>query len=101
VRGWKRVDDDLKFKHPFLCKVSPPTKTGKTSFCIRQLQNLEGLCSEREFGCGIFWCTSEKTALPKRQQLPSNNTYHGGVLENFGGGGEPRLVILDDLLNDV
>jgi len=34
--------------------------------------------------------------------LPSNTTDHEGVPENFGGGsGKPRLVILDDLLNDV
>jgi len=37
--------------------------------------------------------------------LRSNTTHHEGVPENFGGGGggggKPRLVILDDLLNDV
>jgi len=38
-----------------------------------------------------------KTAVPSRQQLPSNSTYN----ENFGGGGKPCLVNLDDLLNDV
>jgi len=65
------------------------------------LQKLATLCTEREFGGGIVWCYSEKTAVPKRRLLPSNTTYHDGVLENFGGGGIPCLVILDDLLNDV
>jgi len=49
-----------------------------------------------------MWCYSEKTAVPERQQLPSNTTYQEGVAENFGGGGgKPCLVFLDDLLNDV
>jgi len=73
----------------------------KTSFFIRLPQNLAALCTERAFGGGIVWCYSQKTAVPKCRLLPSNTTYHDGVPENFGGGCEPRLVILDDLLNDV
>jgi len=67
------------------------------------LQNLDSLCTESEFGGGIIWCSSEKTAVPKSEQLPSNTTYNEGVPENFGGGGggKSRLVILTDLLNDV
>jgi len=96
-------DDDLKFRHPFLCIVSGRSKSGKTSFCIRLLQNLDALCSERELDGGIVWCNSEETAVPKRQQLPTNTTYDEGVPEKFydGVGGKPRLVILDDLLHDV
>jgi len=94
-------DVDLKFKNPFSCIVSGPSKSGKTSFCIRLLQNIDVLCNEREFGGGIIWCYIEKTAIPESQQLPSNTTYHEGVPENFSGGGKPCLVILDDLLNYV
>jgi len=95
-------DDNIKFNHPFSGIVSGPSKSGKTSFCIRLLQNLDALCTEREIGGGIIWCYSEKTAVPERQQLPSNTIYHEGVPENFvGGSGKPRLVILDDLLNDI
>jgi len=81
--------------------VSGPSGSGKTSFCIRLLQNLVAFCTKREFGGGIIWCYGEKTAVPSRQQLASNTTYHEGVPEKFGGGGKPCLVILDDLLNDV
>jgi len=81
--------------------VCGSSKSGKTSFCIRLLENLDAPCTEREFGGGIIWCYSEKPAVPQRQQLPSNITYHEGVPENVAGDGEPCLVIPDDLLNDV
>jgi len=75
------------------------------SFCIRLQQNLDALSTELEFGGGIIWYYSEKTAVPKSEHLPSNTTYHESVPENFGGGGgggrKPRLVMLDDLPNDV
>jgi len=97
------MSDDLKFKHPLSCTVSGPSKSGKISFCVWLLQNLAALCTEREFGGGKVWCYSEKTAVSKRRLLPLNTTYNVGVPENFGGGGggRTRLVILDDLLNDV
>ena len=91
-------DDDLKFKYPFSCTVIGPIGSGKTSFCIRLLHNLDSPCTEREFSSGIIWCYNEKNAVPKRRQLPSHTTYHESVPENFdGGGGKPCLVILDDL----
>ena len=81
-----------------------PSKSGKTSFCIRLLQNLDALCTEREFVGGIISCYFEKTAVPKRRHFASNTTYHEGVPENFGGcggNGKPRLMIQDDLLTDI
>jgi len=77
--------------------------SGKTSFCIGLLQNLDAFCTERSFGGGMIWCLSEKTTVPERQQLSCKNIkYNYGVSENFGGDrGKPCLVILDDLLNDV
>jgi len=63
-------DDDLEYKHAFSCLVSGSSKSGKTSFCIRLLQNLAGLCTDREFVGGIVWCYSEKTAVPKRWLFP-------------------------------
>jgi len=72
-------DVDLKFKHPFTCTVSGPSGSGKTSFCIRLLQKLAALCTERVFGGGRVWFYSEKTAVPKRWLLLSNTTYHEDV----------------------
>jgi len=94
-------DDGLKFMHPFSSLVSGHSGSGKTSFSLRLLQNFDALCTEREFGGGIIWCYIENTAVPSRQQLTANTTYHEGVPDNFGGGGKPCLVILDDILNDV
>ena len=51
---------------------------GKSSFCVRFLQNLDALCMERDFDGGVIWCYSKKTAR-----------------------GRPCLVIFHDLLNDV
>jgi len=94
--------DDLKFRHPFSCIVSGPSGSGKSSFCICFLQNLDALCTERKFGGGIVWCYGEKSAVPSRQQLPVNIKFNEGIPEDFGNAnGEPCLVILHDLLNDV
>jgi hypothetical protein len=58
---------DLKFKHPFTCIVSVPTGSGKSSFNLRFLQNLDSLCTEPNFGGEIIWCYSEKSAVPERE----------------------------------
>jgi len=94
------MSDDLKFRHPFSCIVSGPSGSGKTSFVKRFLQNLRSLYTEPTFAGGIVWCYAEKIAVLSR--LPADVTYNEGVSEDFGSAnGEPSLVILDDLLNDV
>ena len=96
------MSDDLRFRHPFSCIVSGPSGSGKSSFVIRFLQNLDYLCTESTFAGGIVWCYGEKSAVPSRHQLPANVRYNEGVPEDFGSAnGEPFLVILEDLLNDV
>jgi GTPase SAR1 family protein len=92
--------EEIKFKAPFTCIISGPSGSGKSSFCIRLLQNLKSLCTESRFDGGIIWCYSEKTAVPS--QLGENVRFHEGVPDNFDNArGRPCLVILDDLLNDV
>jgi len=96
------MSDDINFKHPLSCIVSGPNGSGNASFCLGLLQILAVLCTKREFGGGIIWCYSEKTAVRSRQQLPSNTTYNESAPENFGGpSGKPCLVIIYDLLNNV
>jgi len=94
--------DDLKFRHPFSCFVCGPSGSGKSSFCIRFLQNHDALCTERKFGRGIVWCYGEKGAVPSRQHLPANISFNEGVSEGFGKtNGETCLVILENILNYI
>ena len=90
--------DDLKFKAPFTSIISGPSGSGKSSFCIRFLQNLHTLCTERHFPGGITWCYSERAAVPSLAGL--NVSFHDGVPDKIGDAQcRPCLVILDDLLN--
>jgi len=58
--------------------------------------------TEGTFAGGILWCYGEKSAVPSRHLLPANVTFNEGVPEDFGSAnGEPCLVTLDDLSNDV
>jgi hypothetical protein len=96
--------DDLKFKHPFTSIVAGPTGSGTTSFTLLFLHNLATLCTDLHFGGGILWCYSEKSAVPSRElaALRRDVQFHEGVPENLGNPqGKVRLIILDDLLNEV
>ena len=98
------MSENIRFKYPFTCIVSGPTGWGKTSFCIKLLQNLNSLCTESKFSAGIIWCYSEETAVPREKlnKLGRNIQYQQGLPENFDNAqGEPSLIILDDLLNQV
>jgi hypothetical protein len=59
--------DDLRYKHPFTCIISNPSVSGKSSFCIKLLQNLESLSTESMFDGGILWCYGESNAVPSRR----------------------------------
>jgi hypothetical protein len=43
---------DIRFQNPFTCIIGGPT--GKSTFCIRFLQNLDTLCTEPDFPGGII-----------------------------------------------
>ena len=96
------MDDDLKFKHPFTSIIGGPTGFGKSTFCIRLLQNLKSLCTEQEFNGGIYWCYGERSVVRNGELTELNNTIriHKGVPENFENkNGKACLIILDDLLD--
>jgi len=71
---------DIRFKHPFTCIVSGPSRSGKSSFTLRLLQHLDSLCTEPNFSGGIIWCYSEKSAVPrdKLTSLHKNASIHEG-----------------------
>ena len=93
--------DDLRWKHPFSCLVVGPDGSGKSSFCIRFLQNLKALCTEPNFSGGIIWYYSE-SATPSRQLAGKKHVRFHGVPAEFNNGREnPCLIFPDDLLNDA
>ena len=73
--------EHLKFKHPSTCIVAGPTNSGKTSLCIKLLQNLDSLCTKTRFNGGIILCYSEATEVPRQQldKLRANFTYQEGL----------------------
>ena len=96
------TSDGVKFKYPFSCLVSGPSGSGKSSFCIRFVQNQDALCTERNFDGGVLWCYSEKTALPNKNLVVMKKKirYNEGVPSDFENAhGRPCLIILDDLRN--
>ena len=97
------TSDDLKFKHPFTFILSGRSVSGKSSFCIRLLQNIDTLCKERDFDGGVIWWYSGKTAVPSPTVLPKRNVRfnYGVPADVFNARGRPCLVILDDLLMEV
>jgi ABC-type microcin C transport system duplicated ATPase subunit YejF len=69
------MSQDLRFKHPLSCIIAGPSGTGKSSFCINLLQNLESQSTEPEFAGGILWCYVEKNAKPSPSpSLESGNS---------------------------
>ena len=48
--------EDLRFKRPFTFIISGTSGSGKSSFCIKLLQNLESLSTETRFEGDILWC---------------------------------------------
>ena len=95
---------DLKFKHPFTCIMSGSNGSGKSSICIQFLKNLDTLCNEPSFDGCTLWCYSEKNAVPSQQLavVSKNISFRDGIPETFGNAeGEPCLIILHGLLNEV
>ena len=94
------MSEDFRFKHPFTCIIRGHSSSGKSSFCIKFLQNLESLSTEPKFGGGILWYHGEKNAVPS-VGVGRSIKFHG-VPENFTNvESKPCLIILDDLLNEV
>lgn len=87
---------DLKFRHPFTCIVSGPTKSGKTTFVRKLLSNLHNFVYPPPEK--IWWFYGE-------DYEPINNvTYLKGVpdlnlVKQFSP--RPQLIIIDDLMQET
>ena len=94
----------IRFKHPFTCIIRGPAGSRKTSLFLKLLQKLDFICTESKFKGGIIWYYREVTAVPREKlsKLGRSTQYQEGLPENFSNTqGEPSLIILDDLLNQV
>ena len=97
------MGEDLRLKQPFSYLVAGSSGSGKSSICIRFLQNVEPICTEHNFGGGIIWCYLKRSAIPSRQfARKKHDRFHEGLLTDFKNvGGKPFLIILHDLLNEA
>ena len=95
------MSEDLRFKHSFACSISGSSGSGKSSFCMKLLQNLESLSTETKFDGGSLWSCGEKNAVLS-VDVGRRIQFHEGVPEYFTNARrKPRLIILDDLMNEV
>ena len=93
--------EDLRFKHSFTCITSGPSGSGKSSFCINVLQNVQSLSTETRFDGGIQWCYGESNAVPS-VDVGRRIQFHECVPKNFAKEGNiPCLIIDDDIFNEA
>ena len=99
------MSHDVRFKNSFTCVISGPNDSGKSSFCIELLHNLELLCT-------VPICDGDIVVLRREERCPPRNSwplptlekgkFDDGVPENLrNAGSRPCIIILDDLLNEV
>ena len=79
------MSTDVRFKNPFTCIIAGTTGSGKSTFCVRFLQNLSSLCTEQWFEGGLLWCFSEGTSIPTKEldAINLNILYHEAVPVDF------------------
>jgi len=84
----------MKFIHPCTIIISGPSGSGKTVFTRK-------LIAENKFDTKfkqIIWCYSEVGSLGKRNP---NFVYNEGLPSEDYYNGEPKLVVLDDLMHQT
>jgi len=88
---------DVRFKHPFTCMIAGPTKSGKTSFTFRLIDEAQEQITpppER-----IMYCYGEYQSI--FNNYPHIN-FNEGLPDNKEFDGKRRtLLILDDLMKEA
>ena len=87
---------DERFKHPFTCIVTGPTKAGKTEFVKKFVVNVEKMMTEKPKV--IYWCYTEWQ--PTYQDIPANFVNAEQLQTLDLKNPEPKLVILDDMMKE-
>jgi hypothetical protein len=89
----------MEFKHPFTCIVAGPTSSGKTVFVNKLLEARDE--GEELFDTTfteIIWCYSESASVNAHER--PGITFIEGLPDESMFDGEPKLLILDDLMHD-
>ena len=95
------MSEDLRFKIPFTWIVSGLSGSGKSSFWIKLLQNLESQFTKTKFEGCILWFYGEKSAVLS-VDVGWSIKFNEIVPAYFTNeGSKPCLIILEDLLNEV
>jgi hypothetical protein len=89
-------------KQLFKCIISEPSGCGKTSICVQLHIDLDRLCTVSDFR-DMVWCFSEDAVVPRGHLTGAGRrvVYHRGIPDFEEANEEPRLVVLDDLLNEA
>jgi hypothetical protein len=94
----------LVFQHQFTCCVSGPTRSGKTVFVIKILENLDDMCDVKFDE--IIWCHGIAQPLHAEIQKKINVPikFHEGIphldeITTMNSG--PKIVVIDDLMAET
>ena len=92
---------DITWNHPFTCCVSGPTKSGKTEWVKKFVQNCHMLISPKPEK--ILWCFSEwQSGYAILNDIPGLQFIEGfpdvGELKKTSQ--QPKLIIFDDLMRE-
>jgi len=92
---------ETRFQHPFSMIVSGPSQAGKTNFVVNVLHSINELSTV--VPAKVYWCYSEYQPDYSKIALLPNVELIEGVppLDVLKGGIGPKLVILDDLMDEV
>ena len=91
---------DPRFKHPFTCVLAGPSGSGKTTFIYKLITNVERLITPPPDE--IIYCYSEWQPMYQELQEKFNVLFFEGLPDTDSFTPDRvRLIIIDDLMNEV
>lgn len=90
-----------KLQHPSTIIISGPSSSGKSTFTVQLLHNLQIFNQEIK---KVIWCNSERGAIPHRDTLPADLDieFINKLPQNFENVKNVlTIVILDDMMVDA
>jgi hypothetical protein len=88
-----------QFQAPFSLILSGPSRSGKTSFIVNLIKNLDSLVGGEHKIERIIWCYKNVNSIPRELQgYDPFITFHKGIPEDLGEILTNSLLIFDDLM---